>query len=190
MELQRRLYLLYADLLEYPLPVLRWQVDRCTELLGEVNPIASERLVGFRSWFTQETLAHAEEIYTSTFDLQGICCPYVGHHLFGENYQRSWFMAKLNEAYHERGFSCGTELPDHISIVLRFLALGDEDEFSRVLLMEGLIPSLGKMIQSFSEDGNHPYAQVLRSLLVFFQNGDVNGSDELTASAAGGMRDD
>ena len=187
MEKQNSLYLLYADLLEYPAQKLKPHLVECAEVLSGVSPSAGNMLLGFQNWVDKETLAKVEETYTSTFDLQGICCPYVGHHLFGDNYQRSWFMARLNEGYRERGFSYKEELPDHITVILRFLACGCEDEFSQVLRDEGLFPSVGKMVRTFGEDGSRPYGQMLRSLSQWLQDEDVTGNESLSKSEMGGL---
>ena len=183
-----RLYALYADLLEYPAFPIKPQMVECRELLQQENPAAGELLAGFVEWVNQEALSQLEELYTHTFDLQAVCCPYVGHHLFGDNYQRSWFMAHLNHGYQEKGFSCGSELPDHVAVVLRFLARGDTDEFSQVLLQEGLIPAVEKMTQAFDHDGQHPYGRVLRSLITLLQDGQVTEEVGLVSTQMGGLR--
>lgn len=180
------LYKLYSGLLEYPTSTLKEQAEQCTRLLADVYPPAGGVLSGFQTWVTKEPVGQVEEIYTSAFDLQGICCLYVGHHLFGDNYQRSWFMAQLKQGYRDKNFTCGNELPDHVVVVLRFLALGWEDEFSQVLLEEGLVPAMGKMVQAFDTDNHHPYGQVLRSLLLVLQNELVAREDSLVDSTMGG----
>lgn len=89
--------------------------------------------------------------------------PYVGFHLFGEGYKRRVFLARLNGLYSSRGFSAGRELPDHVAVVLRFLAAAEGDEETRVLREDGLVPALTKMIGAFGDSGN-PYGDVLRAL--------------------------
>lgn len=122
-------------------------------------------LASFCSFLEATPLPRVEEIYTHTFDLSAVCHPYLGYHLFGESYKRGEFMAELNKGYRERGFSAGQELPDHISVVLRFLAQGTGDDFGRALLKEGLVPALSKMAKSFREESSNPYAGVLDALL-------------------------
>ncbi len=177
-----RLYSLYADLLEYPALGLSQSANQCGSLLAEYNPTAAEVFSGFFSWLSQEKPERVEEIYTSAFDLQGMCCPYVGHHLFGDNYKRSQFMAQLNQGYHARGYSCGCELPDHVAVILRFLARGTADEFSLALLEEGLFPAAQSMIKSFDAAGNHPFGQLLRSLSLLLQAEQPAGRASLAGS--------
>jgi nitrate reductase delta subunit len=161
-----RLYRLFADILEYPTPDLPRQVKACAGLLAAVNPEAAVLLDSFRAFVEQTPLPQLEELYTHTFDLQVVCYPYVGYQLFGESYKRGAFLARLNEGYREHDFTAGNELPDHVAVVLRFLALGETGDFGRTLLWEGLIPALEKMAQTFGEDGGHPYRHVIQTLLL------------------------
>jgi nitrate reductase delta subunit len=99
--------------------------------------------------------------------MQPVCYPYVGYHLFGESYKRGAFMAQLNETYHAFGYSAGKELPDHISTVLRFLGLDTvnrQGDFCRSLVDEGLVPALGKMLQTFGAQSENPYHALLSAL--------------------------
>jgi nitrate reductase delta subunit len=159
------LYRLFAGLLEYPTAALPQQVVECGDRLSEIDGRAAASLEELRGMAEQAPLARLEELYTGTFDLMAVCTPYVGIQLFGEGYKRGLFMARLNQGYRERGFSAGSELPDHVAVVLRFLALGTEGEFGQVLLREGLVPAVEKMTQAFGDGGDNPYAGVLRALL-------------------------
>ncbi len=132
----------------------------------------------FHSFVEQASPARLEELYTGTFDLQAACYPYVGYHLFGDSYKRGMFMAQLNAGYRERGFSAGSELPDHVAVVLRFLATAPGDEFSQALLHEGLIPALDTMARAFDDQSDNPYAGVIRALLLVLQVGDPAAGKE------------
>lgn len=154
----------FADLLDYPTAGLFQQAKACAILTAEASPEATSLLRHFCDLVEQAPLPRLEEIYTSTFDLQVVCYPYVGYHLFGESYKRGMFMAQLNQGYRERGFSAGNELPDHVAVVLRFLASATDDDFSRALLCEGLIPAVDKMGGAFDDPSRNPYAGVIRAL--------------------------
>ncbi len=141
-------YRLFAALLEYPTADLEQHARDCCDLLAAAGSPAAALLVRFWRYVQAASPERMEELYTRTFDLQVICSPYVGYQLFGESYKRGAFMARLNEGYRARGYAAGNELPDHVAVVLRYLALGAEDEFSRALLAEGLQPALAKMAQT------------------------------------------
>lgn len=155
---------LFARLLEYPMPGIENLVQQAILTVRLLHPDAMGMLADFLGFVEQESLSKLGEVYTSTFDLQGVCHPYVGHHLFRESYQRSWFMARLNREYRLWGYTPGRELPDHVSVVLGFLALGNQDEFSQTLLEEGLKPALQKMVEEIKSNANNPYCQLIQAI--------------------------
>lgn len=163
-------YELFADLLEYPTLATARKAGLCCEQLQVSQPIAAGLLERFNIEMEKRALAQMQELYTTTFDMQPVCYPYVGYHLFGESYKRGAFMAQLNEAYHAFGYSAGQELPDHLSVILRFLALdaiNREGDFCRALVKEGLTPALEKMLQAFGKESENPYFGPLSALHLF-----------------------
>ncbi|HLO32359.1 MAG TPA: molecular chaperone TorD family protein [Anaerolineales bacterium] len=164
------LYNLFADLLAYPTSALLRQTEECLAQLQESHPDATSALEKFHHGVQQHTREKMEELYTVTFDMQPVCYPYIGYQLFGESYKRGAFMAQLNEAYHAFGYSAGQELPDHLSIVLRFIGLdaaNRQGDFCQALLDEGLTPALGKMLQTFAAPSENPYFGLLSALQSF-----------------------
>ena len=164
------LYDLFADLLEYPTLATTLKAGHCYSRLQGVMPDAASVLERFYTEIEKQTPQKLEELYTITFDMQPVCYPYVGYQLFGESYKRGAFMAQLNEAYHGVKYSAGDELPDHISVILRFLALDvsiRQGEFCQSLLNEGLIPALEKMTKLFATQSENPYAGLLSALYLF-----------------------
>jgi nitrate reductase molybdenum cofactor assembly chaperone NarJ/NarW len=117
----------------------------------------------FASYSEMNPLEHLQEVYTRTFDLQPSCSPYIGYQLFGEGHRRGYCLARLKERYRECSFSFANELPDHVAVMLRFLALVSDEEESKELVEFCFTPALGKMIESLASDRN-PYAQVLQAL--------------------------
>ncbi len=163
------LYELFADLLEYPSPGIFQQTESCIERLRPVHRKAADLLDDFYFSAEKLTLEQLEELYTGTFDMQPICYPYVGYQLFGESYKRGAFMARLNGYYHSFGYSAGKELPDHVTVVLRFLGLENvrkEDDFVQALLYEGLMPALAKMVGTLEKQSGNPYTIIVSALLL------------------------
>lgn len=164
---------LFADLLDYPTPAIAEQAGECARLLGESQPDGAILLDDFIRSLDQRLPQQIEELYTAVFDLQPVCYPYVGYHLFGESYKRGAFMARLNEQYHQHGYSSGKELPDHAPVILRFLALAPErrqDDFGRALLYEGLAPALEKMQAAMRDQAGNPYMAVVSALSLFLNH--------------------
>lgn len=160
-------YDLFASLLEYPTAAISQQAEQCLQQLKPVHPEAAEVFARFACAIGQYSLERIQELYTTIFDMQPVCYPYVGYHLFGESYKRGAFMARLNETYRTFGYSAGQELPDHLSTILRFLSLDAANrrgDFCRSLVDEGLVPALGKMLRTFGTQSENPYHALLSAL--------------------------
>lgn len=160
----------FAALMEYPESDVKQQAEQCLVQLQSVHPETAEVLEKFVRRLDQLSLDKTRELYTTTFDMQPVCYPYVGYHLFGESYKRGAFMAQLNEAYHARDYSAGLELPDHLSVILRFLGLDAENrdgELCQALIHNGVMPALEKMLKVFDAESENPYLGLVSALRLF-----------------------
>lgn len=166
MEKERRILGLFARLLDYPENDPAPAAANCVELLSADWPEAALELLSFVQMIRATRLEKFQEIYTSAFDLQPLCHPYVGYQLCGEGRQRARFLVKLQEIYREKDHVPGNELADHFVEVLRFLALPGDGTARHALVVDGLLPALGKMVDGFDRP-EHPYGQVLRALQIF-----------------------
>lgn len=185
----RRAYRLFADMLEYPCPGLNERVQEGVEAVSAVSQEASSRLEAFRAFVQETPASRLEEVYTGTFDLQVVCYPYVGYQLFGESYKRGAFMVGLREEYRAYGFSEGNELPDHLAVVLRFLAMLEDAGTVQELATMCLVPALDKMSQAFKEK-EQPYGHVILALSLFlnelYPGAGAEGSSEVGRAITGG----
>ncbi len=164
-----------AVLLEYPDAGLPSALDTC---VGTLDGNAAEVLQAFVSAVRERTPSEMEEIYTRTFDLQSDSCLYVGHHLFGEDWRRGMFMARLKHRYEESGFAAITEVPDYLPAVLRFVAGGTDRVETAELLQDCVIPAAARLLRRLEGESN-PYAAVLRALvMVIAPEGDRNFDTE------------
>lgn len=154
--LDPRVFELFADLLAYPRLDLGPSAEQCAVLLAEQVPEAAPLLRAFSAFAASTPPARLEEIYTGLFELDASHHPYVGYHLFGESYKRSAFLVGLKERYRHYGIACGTELPDHVAIILRFLAVNEDLEETQELIGEALYPALGRMAKGRTEDPPDP----------------------------------
>jgi len=162
------LYSLFAEILEYPTHSLYECFEECISILLSMKSGAAKPMRDFQIHLARVPLAQMQEVYTRTFDLQPACYPYLGHHLFGEDYRRGSFMAGLMKHYRSYDFSPGKELPDHIAIILRFLAQCSGSQENDELILECLIPALERMLSGLKNGGN-PYGEVLGALLITLQ---------------------
>lgn len=172
---QGRLLQLFAQLLEYPGADLAAAARVCAAELAAVDTAAAA-LVGRFCRFVEATpRGRLEEIYTSLFDMETPLYPYVGYHLFGETYKRSLFLIGLKERFRAQGFTpAGTELPDHVSTLLRFVATCTDAEMRQELVLEAIRPALEPMVQEAEQEagpdpaeqpGPAAYRDLLRALL-------------------------
>lgn len=160
------IYELFAGSFEYPGKDNAGKGAEVLSLLGSVSPEAALLYEEFEQITGQISAAELEETYTLTFDLQPLCYPYLGYHLFGDDHVRGVFMAGLKECYRGCGISPGTELPDHISLILRYLSRSSDNDEKYELLVECLLPAAEKMLGSFDNSNANPYRKLLQSLLI------------------------
>jgi nitrate reductase delta subunit len=167
---------LLAELLEYPSPSLPAAVAASAERVAEDAPRAAALLTMFLDELERMPSSRLEELYASAFDFDlpteaGLSCyPHVGHYLLGESYRRSRFLVGLLECYREHGFEVPDgELPDHLAVILRFLAHAPDSDAAGEVVGDALLPALGRMTHerppSRSEpDGRRLYLGVLEAI--------------------------
>lgn len=163
-ERKRQVLEAFAELLSYPVRSPAGAARRCRDLLEGRD--SAEHLTAFVARVEAARPFELEELYASTFDLDPPCAPYVGHHLCGEGPRRGVFLARLAEVYQQDGFEAGApagELPDHISVVLRYLSAVPAGPSRQALLADGLLPALDKMLAAPIAEGN-VYRSVLAAL--------------------------
>ncbi len=137
-----------ARLLEYPQEELKFE-----EAHQSLIPAIEEIL--------KLSLKEQQEHYTKTFDLQMICYPYVGYHLFGESFKRGAFLAILTDKYKEYGFKYQLanentlkELPDHLALILSFISQLNinnpkHSQERTIIIKDALVPALNSMLANF-----------------------------------------
>ncbi len=134
----------FASMLAYPDRSLPETAADCANLLDPADP-AAPLIRGFAAYAAGSTLATLEEAYTSVFDLEPKCAPYIGYHVFGESYKRSVFLLGLNERFGAQRFTPPGELPDHLAVVLSCLVACQDDELAQELIAEAVLPALDRM---------------------------------------------
>ncbi len=181
-----RLYETLAEMMDYPGPDLSQKVDEGIALSTPLHEEATRLLKEFRASLGTIPRETMEELYTRTFHAEAACFPYVGYHLFGDGNHRVAFLAGLKEHYQTRDFSAGNELPDHLGVMLRFLARDDDSEERDELLSLCILPALRKMVQGFRDEAN-PYQKLLKAILLLLQEGDeaMNSMDRRITEKTG-----
>lgn len=163
------LYLQFAPLFDYPDANLSRRIGECTVELGTVCPDAARLLETFQHTERELGIAALQEAYTATFDLQPECTLNLGYHLFGEDQRRGVFLAKLKEFYKTASIDTGSELPDHLGHLLRYVAARPESEESQAIVSDCLLPAVAKIAQGMKHKAD-PYQPVLDALLLCLEN--------------------
>lgn len=162
------LYLLFAELLDYPNDSLPRRVEECSLELATAFPKAAELLASLQRSQQELGITRLQEAYTSTFDLQPECTLNLGYHLFGEDQRRGMFLAKLKELFHEAEVETGKELPDHLCYLLRYVAARPATDESSAIISDCLLPAASKIVQGMKEKSN-PYRPVVEALLLWLE---------------------
>lgn len=153
-----------ADLLEYPAADWYGKLERCKlHGLREDRP-DSEFFSEFCLGIHRMTLIELQELYTRTFDLNPKCALEIGYHLFGEDYKRGEFLARLREDQNDLELGQEKQLPDYLPVLLRLLSRTSAAEERAAMIGYCLIPGLDKIIEVFNK-GENPYGNVIRFLM-------------------------
>lgn len=192
-----RLLGLLADILDYPGEDMPGRLRLAEECASESFPHAASLLSEFRATVETTPAERLKEVYTAIFDLNATCHPYIGYQLFGETYKRSVFLVELKEHYRAHGFQGDeTELPDRLSLMLRFVSQCDDAELVQDIIDYGFVPSIAKMtkkkepaVNEPEQREDNPYANVLRALQTVLGPGPAPDGAELARNHAGGEAD-
>ena len=150
-----------ARMLDYPENKELLQTDY--ELVSSF--LKKQRLENFIYSFAEfasvSSLAALQEEYVATFDFNPATAPYLGHHLFGDNQKKGGYMIMLKQEYARCGYSpAGVELPDHLSVVLGFLAhlAGKGREGSRQpFITDCVLPGMERLQTAFAARQDSPW---------------------------------
>lgn len=142
-----------SDLLSYPGEGYAGRARNCLPLLQGSYQEAADRLALFSEGIEGLNTRQLQERFTSTFDLNPVSALEIGWHLFGENYERGAFMVRMRGELKRLKVEESTELPDHLSHVLRAIGRMDACQAAR-FIRSGVLPALNKMLQAFKGKQN------------------------------------
>ncbi|MFZ0662630.1 MAG: nitrate reductase molybdenum cofactor assembly chaperone [Acidobacteriaceae bacterium] len=156
----------FAAILDYPEGSVTKLIDDCSAELATEAPEARAHLLDFQAAIAGKSLGQLQEVYAATFDLRPDCTPNLSYHVFGDDARRGVFLAEMKGRMEARGMALGTELPDHLSFILKYLDLVEEER--PVVIEDCLLPAVARMIEVL-KDSRNPYEHALRGLLSLLQ---------------------
>ncbi len=152
MEASMHIYQCLARILEYPAEEYMERLEECRRTIGRHNAGADEKLAEFMMTARELSLEQLQERYTLVFDLNPQCTLDAGFHIFGESYKRGAFLAELRGRFKALGITENSELPDHLTNILRLLAVMTRDDEYRDLMRWIISPSLSRMLKIMDRD--------------------------------------
>jgi nitrate reductase molybdenum cofactor assembly chaperone NarJ/NarW len=157
-----------SALLTYPASDLQAAIPEIRALLhdeGLFGPRKLHALDPLLNWLAEADLYDAQETYVLLFDRSRTLSLNLFEHVHGEGRDRGGAMVGLLETYRAGGFDLdGTELPDHLPVLLEFLSTQTEPEARAILQDAGAI--LLALAERLTRRES-PYAAVLTALVDF-----------------------
>jgi len=136
------------------------------EALGQVGAFVEERRLActvspFAAFLETTPLAGVQEEYVATFDFNPATAPYLGHHLYGDNQKKAGYMMALKQEYGRHDFvPAGNELPDHLAVVLGFLAhlaKRGEEAALKLFIERFLLSGMQRLQEAFGARQTSPW---------------------------------
>ncbi len=113
-------------LLSYPDERLLAQLDGIAAIAEELPASSGDPIRAFLDHLSGTPLTVVQEHYVVMFDMKRKACPYLTYWTDGDTRNRGRAILRFKQAYLDAGFELGSEeLPDHLSVVLEFAAVGD-----------------------------------------------------------------
>lgn len=160
-------YAAIARMLDYPAGKEGMLADH-----GNVSRFLQEKdiespMASFVRVVETSTLAELQEEYVATFDFNPVVALYLGHHLFGDNQKKGAYLIRLKQEFGRHDFPpSGPELPDHLPLVLGFLAYlarNVEDGVRRSFVSECVLPGVERLGAAFSARRDSPWKPVVEA---------------------------
>lgn len=157
-------YTTLARMFEYPTPDLRKDLISCKDIVMKYDQELLPEFEHFNKHVIEKPLSFQQEYYVSTFDVQPLCTLDIGYVLFGEDYRRGEFMVNIKKEHLNAANDCGSELPDHLTNILKLLPKMKNAELAEELCVSLLVPAISEIILKFKKAENH-YKGLLEILL-------------------------
>jgi nitrate reductase molybdenum cofactor assembly chaperone NarJ/NarW len=133
---ERTAWQLQSTMLAYPDAGFAWHLELVSHFAPSLPSAVAQPLLQFAGHAGRTPLTELAADYVSTFDHRRRCCLYLTYYQHGDTRNRGIALLKLKHAYRRAGLNLSDEeLPDHLGVVLEFIA-HSEVENGRALLLE------------------------------------------------------
>jgi len=150
-------------LLWYPDATLSERLPDIRAAVADVTGPAGEKLREFLREFDAWEWHDAQRHYVDTFDMRRRTALYLSFWTDGDTRNRGYAMLRFKQAYLASGFEIGDEeLPDHLSVVLEFAAIGNALS-GDALLVENRV-GIGLLAEALRA-AKSPYALLVEAVL-------------------------
>lgn len=113
-------------LLSYPDDALLARLDQIAAVADELPESMGGPIGLFLDHLSGTPLIEVQQHYVLVFDMKRKACPYLSYWTDGDTRNRGRAILRFKQAYLDAGYDLGSEeLPDHLSVVLEFAAVGD-----------------------------------------------------------------
>ncbi|WP_114966943.1 nitrate reductase molybdenum cofactor assembly chaperone [Alkalilacustris brevis] len=175
----------FSALLSYPSPELQAAVPEIRAVLlaeGVLPPAHAAAVDTLLDELAARDLYDLQERYVLLFDRARTLSLNLFEHIHGESRDRGGAMVDLLETYRAGGFDLvGTELPDHLPVLLEYLSIRPLDEARTILADAGhILVALAERLKRRDSS----YAPVLAALVAVAQaTGDSEEAQALLSEA-------
>ncbi len=151
-----------GTLLQYPQDGFHESLQTCIEEMQLANSDGDMYLKKFVSAIEGKDVEELEELFTRTFDINTKCALEVGWQLYAENYERGAFIVHMRQTLRRFDIAETSELPDHLSQVLR--ALGRMGKSEADSFAQGYVAPAMKKMTTGLKGLENPYVNVLYAI--------------------------
>lgn len=157
-----------AALVDYPDGEFLARLAECRAVARAALPDAAALLDAFAVAVAPLPLTRVQEMYIDAFDLDPACALDLGWHLHGERRERGELLLALRQQLADAGIVETTQLPDHLTHVLRLLARQPAD--AREALASACADSLDR-IRAALRERQSPFALLIDAVRTVVSNG-------------------
>ncbi|MCB2212271.1 hypothetical protein KQI52_09190 [bacterium] len=133
-----------AQLVLYPQPGYRQEVSSLLQIAWREQHPAAKHLTAYAREIDLLDVPELQERFIQAFEHNPKTALEVGWHVYGERYERGSLMVALRQSLAAVDIPENSELPDHLSHVLRLIPRAD-DELAVRLIEQYVLPTLAKV---------------------------------------------